>query len=203
MSKKRSKNIIEIIPNSKTVILCTNNVDKYSLANCFKNDTSLIISSKTQELTDISICNSLVKALKIKDLLNYDFNTLSIGEKQMLQMCYAISTDKDIIVNIDSISNVSSIEKVKIFKFLNKSKKTIIYITSNKEDIVYFDQVILFDEEVILNDKLDNVIDKEQEFRDAGFTLPFMPLLSLKLKYYNLVEKPILSMNRMVNKLWK
>ena len=28
-------------------------------------------------------------------------------------------------------------------------------------------------------------------------------LLSLKLKYYNLVKKPITSMDRMVNKLWK
>ena len=165
-------------------------------------DTDLITTC-AKNITNNSTCDKLVKLLKIKDLFSFEFDTLSTGEKQMIQVCNILLTDKDTIVMVDAISNVSSLNKEKIFKFIKKLNKTIIYITNNKEDIMYFDNVILYDNEVILNEKLDKAIQMEKEFKSVGFTLPFMSELSLKLKYYNLVEKPIISMDRMVNKLWK
>ena len=198
-----TKSKIEIVPNSKTVILCTNNVDKFKLSNSFVLDDSLVITTNTKDITDNRVCEKLINLLKIKDLLKFDFNTLSTGEKQMIQICYALDTDKNTIVMVDAISNVSSINKDKILKYLKKLNKTIIYITSNKEDIMYFDEFILYDNEVIIKDKLINIYEMEKEFKSAGFSLPFMLDLSLKLKYYNLVSKPITSMDRMVNKLWK
>lgn len=203
MSKIKNKSKIDIIPNSKTVILCTNNVDKLKLSDSFIDKDTDLITTCAKNITNNSTCDKLVKLLKIKDLFSFEFDTLSTGEKQMIQVCNILLTDKDTIVMVDAISNVSSLNKEKIFKFIKKLNKTIIYITNNKEDIMYFDNVILYDNEVILNEKLDKAIQMEKEFKSVGFTLPFMSELSLKLKYYNLVEKPIISMDRMVNKLWK
>ena len=203
MSKTKNKTIIDIIPNSKTVILCSNNVDKLKLSKNFIDDNTLIITTIPKDITVNSTCDKLVSLLKIKELFNYDFDTLSIGEKQMVQMCYALSTDKKTIVMVDAISNVSSLNKEKILKFLKRINKTIIYITNNKEDIMFFDEFILYDNKVVINDKLKNTFEMEKEFKSSGFYLPFMCDLSLKLKYYNLVNKPIISMDRMVNKLWK
>ena len=45
--------------------------------------------------------------------------------------------------------------------------------------------------------KEDSLINK------IGLTLPFMVDLSLKLKYYDLIDDVELDMNRMVDKLWK
>ena len=203
MSKTTINNKIEIIPNSKTVILCTNNVDKLKLSKIFADEDTLFITTRTKELNEYECCEKLVKQLKISNLFNYDFNTLSIGEKQMVQICYALSSNKEKIVLVDAISNVSSINKDKILKYLKKIDKTIIYITNNKEDIMYFNEFVLYDNEIILSDKLDNILKMENKFKSVGFSLPFMSDLSLKLKYYNLVNKSITSMDRMVNKLWK
>lgn len=203
MSKLNKNNKFEIIPNSKTVILCTNNVDIIKLSKSIINDNALVITTKAKDIALDSKCEKLVRLLKIDDLFNYNFDTLSIGEKQMCQVCKALSSDKNTIIMADAISNVACINKDIVFKFMKKVDKTIIYITSNKEDIMYFDRLILYDGEVLINDKLNNSFEKEREFKKAGFNLPFMIDLSLKLKYYNLVSKPMTSMSRMVNKLWK
>lgn len=203
MNKTKVNNKIDIIPNTYTTILCSNNVDKIKLGKSFYNKNTLFITTKAIDLSG-GYDLKLVKSLKIKDLFNYDFDTLSYGEKQLIQISKALSTDLDTIILVDAISCISSINKEKILKYIKNIKnKTIIYITNNKEDIIYTDNFILYDNEVILNDKLNNVLESEKEFKSAGFNLPFMSDLSLKLKYYNLVNKPITSMDRMVNKLWK
>ena len=196
-------NKIDIIPNSYTAILCSNNVDKIKLGNAIKNKNDLIITTNAKDNSE-GFDKKIVNLLKINSLMLCDFNTLSIGERQMVQISKALSSNFDRLIVVDAISNVSTINKEKILRYLKKyNNKTIIYITSNKEDIVYFENFILYDNKVILNDKLSNVLDKEKEFKLAGFDLPFMPLLSLKLKYYNLLDRPIISMDRMVDKLWK
>ena len=203
MNKGTEKRIFDIMPNSFTTILCSNCIDKIKLGNSIKNKSDLLITTKAIDLYG-DVDKKLVNMLKIKDLLLYDFDTLSSGEKQLVQIVTALGSDFDRIIIVDALSNISLINKEKILKYLKKLKnKTVIYITNNKEDIIYTDNFILYDNEVILNDKLSIVLDKEKEFKKAGFELPFMPLLSLKLKYYNLIDKPILSMERMVDKLWK
>lgn len=203
MNKTNIKNKIDIIPNSFTTILCSNFVDKIKLGNSIKNKSDLIITTNAIDIYG-DVDKKLVNILKIKDLLLYDFDTLSSGEKQLIQIARALSSDFDRIIIVDAISNISGINKEKILKYMKRLKnKTIIYITNNKEDIIYTDNFILCDNEIILNDKLSKVLDKEKEFKKIGFDLPFMPLLSLKLKYYNLIDMPILSMERMVDKLWK
>lgn len=203
MNKTNIKNKIDIIPNSFTTILCSNFVDKIKLGNSIKNKSDLIITTKAIDVYG-DVDKKLANMLKINNLLLYNFNTLSSGEKQMIQISKALNSNFDRLIIVDAISNVSFINKEKIFKYLKKLKNTtIIYITNNKEDVIYADNFILYDNEVIINDKLTKALNKEKEFKKAGFELPFMPLLSLKLKYYNLIDKPMLSMERMVEKLWK
>jgi hypothetical protein len=87
---------------------------------------------------------------------------------------------------------------------LKNTKKTIINITNDNEEIIYGKKVlILKDNEVILNDDIKNLINDEKYFKQIKSDLPFMISLSLKLKYYNLLDKQITSMDRMVDKLWK
>lgn len=203
MNITNNKNKIDIIPNTFTTILCSNNVDKIKFSKTLKDDKTLLITTKANDL-DYEFDSKLVSSLKIKYLFTYEFDTLSSGEKQLIQIAKALNANYNKLIIVDAISYISSPRKEKILKYLSKiTNKTIIYITNNKEDIIYSNNFILFDNKVILNDKLKNILAKEKEFKMAGFELPFMPLLSLKLKYYNLVDKPILSMDRMVNKLWK
>ena len=62
---------------------------------------------------------------------------------------------------------------------------------------------ILNNGKIISIDKIKNLYKNEKIFKNNGLNLPFMANLSLKLKYYELVDDVILDMDKMVNHLWK
>ena len=81
---------------------------------------------------------------------------------------------------------------------------TIINVTHDMEDTIYGDKIIVLDNgKVIFNDDKAVVYNEEKKLKSLGLELPFMVDLSRKLKYYGLVDGDILSMNEMVNHLWK
>ena len=133
----------------------------------------------------------------------YKINMLSNGEKELIEILYAFMNYK-IIVFADSTSNIDNLTVEKIFKYVKNNNITLINITNKSEDIIYGDKVIIIkDRKIILNIKLKDILNYEKEFRENNIDLPFMAELSLKLKYYNLIDKPIFNMTKMVNKLWK
>lgn len=206
---------LDIKNNTFTTILGPNDCGKTKLSNYLKkkfdNAVELLsIPKNSINIKDITWdnhnkkLNTLLKKLELEQLTEYSFKTLSIGEKQLLQITSVLISNYDVIILDNALSNLSSVNKELILKYLKQlSDKTIINITTNKEDIIYGDNTILINGDVILNDKTIKVIDNELAFRNIGFELPFMALLSLKLKYYDLLDKPIMDMNRMVNKIWK
>lgn len=187
-----------------TAILSSNDsISKY-IENEFKN--SLLITSIPKDNIELLVndMTKLIKNLKIAELFEYSFNTLSIGQKQLLQIVCALGSKNKTIILDNALSNISDTKKEIIYKYIKTTDKTVINITKNTEDIIYSEYtIVLKDDEVLLNNKTNEILDRENEFKSIGFELPFMALLSLKLKYYNLVKKPITSMDRMVNKLWK
>ena len=213
---KKNISNLDIKKNTFTTILGPNNCGKTKLTEIlkkkFENAITIFsipknINVDIKELIDKCSdkkLNTLLKKLKIKQLLDYSFKKLSIGEKQLIQIASILLSDYDVIILDNALSNLSSVNKELILKYLKQlNDKTIINITTNKEDIVYGDNIVLINNDIVVNDKTENVIKDESVFKSIGFELPFMALLSLKLKYYDLLDKPIMDMNRMVNKLWK
>ena len=194
---------LKIENNVITTILGPNNIGKSKLAKKLNKElnNSILLTTIPKNILNTNIDQNIVNKLKINHLFNCSFNTLSIGEKQIVQLVNALNYDT--IILDDALSMISNNNKEIILNYLNKTKKTVINITTNKEDIIYGKYTILIDDEIILNDKTNNILNCEKEFKQIGFELPFMALLSLKLKYYNLIDKPILNMTKMVNKLWK
>ena len=105
----------------------------------------------------------------------------------------------------NATSKLSELQRTTIFKFLKQLKQTtIINITNNIEDSLYGDRIVLLNNQTIfLDDTTKNALKNEKAFRSCNLDLPFMASLSLKLKYYDLLDSTILDMNKMVNKLWK
>ena len=89
-------------------------------------------------------------------------------------------------------------------KKLNKEEKlTILVTTNNLEDSLYGKELVLLDKNIILKEKINKAFDNEEVFKKCNLEMPFMASLSHKLKYYGLVDKVILKMDKMVNELWK
>ena len=184
---KVSKQLLKQYSNA--IILSNNPLYNYSVREYILSYTNKINSPK-------------FKKYNIDKLFDYSFNTLSIGEKQLVQIITILLSSKDIIILNDALSMITN--KEIILKKINTYKnKTIINITSNKDDIVYFKKTMLIDNKVILYDDTIKLMDDETSFKLISQDLPFMASLSLKLKYYDLINKPILNMDRMVDKIWK
>ena len=62
---------------------------------------------------------------------------------------------------------------------------------------------VLDNGKVILYGPKEEVLLEEKKFNNLGLALPFMAELSIKLKYYDLIDDLIFDMDEMVNKLWK
>ena len=107
-----------------------------------------------------------------------------------------------------------------IFKYLNeeqlkfiakvfkqyKDKIKFICMTNNLDVPLYFGEVdlsILDKGRIVKEGDILSVLDDDSMLNKLGFRLPFMIDLSLKLKYYNLVDKIILDQKEMVEMLWK
>ena len=79
-------------------------------------------------------------------------------------------------------------------------------MTNNLEVPTYFSNVdlsILDEGKIIKEGDILTVLNDDSMLNKLGFRQPFMIDLSLKLKYYNLVDKIILNQKEMVEMLWK
>lgn len=150
----------------------------------------------------------LANNLGINHLLDCAPYYLSSGEKQIVSLARKLVVNPKILILDDSLSMLDNVTKENVFKYLKKlnkkQKMTIIHFTQSEEDSLYGkDIVILNSGSVIMNDKKEIVLTKEKLFKDANLELPFIADLSLKLKYYGLIDHIILDMNKMVRVLWK
>ncbi len=144
---------------------------------------------------------------EISSLLDCTISNLSGGEKQLVTLALALLHEPSILLLDDAFSMIDGITKEKIFKILRKynreQKLTIIQITHDMDDILYGKEIAIIDEQkIILHQKKEKAL-QEEIFKKAGLELPFMASLSSKLKFYDLIDAPILDMDKMVNTLWK
>lgn len=155
-----------------------------------------------------NMINENAQYFNIQNILDCSINNLSGGEKQLVALATVSLINPSIIILDDALTMIDGITKEKILKILkklNKEKKTtVIYVTHDIEDVLYgTDLVIINDRKIFVNDKLVKLLEDEKIFKKSGLELPFMASLSLKLKYYGLIDKLVLDMDKMVNLLWK
>lgn len=146
--------------------------------------------------------------LKIEHLLERNPHYLSSEEKELVSLASALVTEPKILILDEALTMLNDTEKNNILNLLKKivkdKKITIINVTHDMEETIYGDKIIVLDGgKVIFNDSKEVVYKEEKKLKSIGLELPFMVDLSNKLRYYGLVDDNILSMNEMVNHLWK
>lgn len=148
------------------------------------------------------------KALKIENILDYSIHHLSNSEQQLANLACQLVKEPELLILDNATSMLNEVEKEIAFKYLKKLNRNnnmvIINITNDIEETIYGSQVILLHQgKVILDKPTKKALLEEKIFKSCNLDLPFMASLSLKLKYYGLVDELILDMNKMVNKVWK
>ena len=79
-----------------------------------------------------------------------------------------------------------------------------INITSNTEEALYAESLIVYyKEKVIVEGSTISVLKEERILKKLGFKLPFVYDFSLQLNYYGVIDSIFLDENVLENKLWK
>lgn len=152
--------------------------------------------------------DDISKKLHIDSILEYSINSLSGGEKQLVSLAIALSQKPKILLLDEAFTMIDNVQKDQIFKILKKinkdEKMTIINFSSDIEQSLYSKQLCLLNKgNIVLNEKIGESFNNEKVFKECNLELPFMASLCLKLKYYNLIDKVIFDMDKLVNELWK
>lgn len=94
-------------------------------------------------------------------------------------------------------------EKKDILDLLNKQNIKYIIITSNVEDVLLADYLIVFDKENIVVEGITKEVLKEEKIlKRLGFGLPFAVDLSIQLEFYDILDKVCYDVDSLVGELW-
>lgn len=167
-----------------------------------------LLSLKLTKKKRMERIEELVEALEISHYLDYSCHYLSDSEYYLFLIIRTLIAQPEVIILDDILSMLCPFYREKVFQYLkklNREKKiSIINITTDSEDSVYGKEIAFLSNQKILNrDKMKIVLSNEKFFIQNNIEYPFMADLSLKLKYYGLVEELILKDNKMVDLLWK
>jgi len=201
-----NKNINKITEIRKVTNILLEDVN-YFVTDTVKEELELKLKNLKLSKAEVDKeIKKIVKEFSIENMLEYNPNNLSGGEKQLVKLLSNLVGNPKLIILDEATSMLDGVTKEKVYKYLkklNRQNVTIICTTNDMNDLVYGKRIIMLgNKNIVLDSKLNKAFN-EKLFKENDLELPFMASLSLKLKYYNLIDEIILDINKMVNKLWK
>ena len=151
--------------------------------------------------------NELANMLNIKHLLNKTSDKLSVGEKFKVALACALSHNPMILIIDEVLSTLEESDKhniIDLLKDLNTKGLTIINITKDLSESYYSDRLLVLNNGSILLDGSPlKVMEYDKVLNKIGVKITFEIELSIKLKLYGVIDKPIYNLEEIVNILWE
>ena len=153
------------------------------------------ISQRIDEINDF---------MNIKKILNKRIDSLSLNDRILIKiLSYAIYCPSFLAID-DLLVYLDNRTKILLLNYLNYKDITLINVTSNMEDTIYTDYIlVLYDGINAIDGKSLDVLKNEKVLKRLGFDLPFYVDLSIQLELYGLINKMYLNKEAMVKNVWK
>lgn len=146
----------------------------------------------------------IVKHFSFEEILNIDPFHLSVGIQQLVVIASYLILDSDILIFDNAFNLLDEFNKQKVFDYLKTKKKTtIIAFSSNPEDVLMGQEMAIMNKKIVFRSTLKTAFDNDKVFLSNNLNMPFMADLSLKLEYYEIIDRIILDKNDLVNEIWK
>jgi len=121
-----------------------------------------------------------------------------------LSIIFALLKRPEILVINDLLTWLSPERKEKIFAYASGNNISIINLTSDVEEIMYTNYLIVLGmNSVELEGNTLDVLKDEKKLCNLGFNLPFYFDLSLQLNYYNVLNDIYSSKETLESAIWK
>lgn len=186
---------------AKNKILSVLPMDDYTFIN--SNVVLFNISVKRYlELNEFKM--NLIPFFDLTPILNENISSLDLSSIIYLKVIVSLLNNDGIIVFDDVLSYLEENKKRIVIDYLKKNDITFINITSDTEEILLADYlIVLTNSGVAIEGKTNTVLNEDKLLRRLGFSLPFLFDISLKLKSYDISNKIYSNIDGLVNELWK
>ena len=183
------------------------NPSKHILAKTVRKQLEFFLEIEGYSKRQISSrIKNIISIFKLDSILNEDPYFLSEGQKQLVVLCSYLVLDLDILVMDNALCRIDKYTKKKVIDYFGKLKKkkvTIINFASDVDEIEGSDYTIILDKKIVYKDYTKNAIKDIKVFEDNNLQAPFLLDASCKLKYYEILDKEVKSIDKLVNELWK
>lgn len=167
------------------------------------NYENILVSKLIKKYYSKNIYNKIINEYDLKNITSKKVSDLNEQDKIKLLFCLKLSSKGDIVIIDNLLNKLNCYNKDIIVKILNKLKIKVINMTNNMEDTLLGENIIIMDKgKIVLNDKKENIFMKYDDIKRIGLDLPFIVDLSIKLKYYGLVNKIYFSMEELIGAIW-
>lgn len=164
------------------------------------NDCEVITKDNNNNINDIPL--RLLAELDLLELINK--KDLTKMDEILISVLTSLTSTKSIIVFYDVLTYIDSEIKALIIKMLKDAGKRIINYTSEIEETLLLDYIIIVHKnEVVMEGKKEVVLLEEKIIKKLGFNMPCVVELSSGLKYYGILDKVYYDKKLLVDVLWK
>ena len=150
---------------------------------------------------------SRIKKIKthfdIEPFIDQDPFKLGTSFQQFIVILSYLVLDNNILIFDNAFNFLDDSQKEQLFKYLKTLKSTIICLSSNSFDSLFGDELAIMNKKIIFRGPIKTVFDSDKVFNQNGLNMPFMADLSLKLQYYEIIDRIILDMDEAVDEIWK
>lgn len=154
-----------------------------------------------------SIINNRVRDFKIENIVNKDPNSLGSNDKAKVKIVSSLVCNPKILVLENILEELDSHDKTLVVKILKEyvdRDNIVLNFTSNIEESLFGDRIIVTDnEKIVMDGKTLSVLNEEKIMKRLGMSLPFIVELNRYLMDYGIIKKYELNMEKLVNIIWK
>ena len=148
--------------------------------------------------------NKIVKFFKLENVLETRVSTCTKRFKNYLKIIKALIRNSEYIVFDDVFVNMEEADIKRIVKYCKNNNITIVNITTDMENLLDSDYlIILYNKGIAMEGKTLECLKEEKILKRLGFNLPFMVDLSIQLGYYGLLNEIITNERKMIKTIWK
>ena len=148
--------------------------------------------------------NIFATYFEIEDLLENDISMLSADMKSFIRILTCLIIDPILLALDDMFVNLTNKQITMILTYIKAHNITLLYTTSNIDELVYADYVYVLDKcKIVDSGTLNKVLKNEKLLTGLGLGLPFFTELSIGLKYYDVISKVYNTQAELEGALWK
>lgn len=162
-----------------------------------------LINSGMQKKEASTVVDKTAIDFGLNELLKRNPRELSGSEKQLLAIATAVIKKPKLLLIDDGFNRLTESLRTIVIAYLKKQDISVIHLTSTPNISLTSDYIIILDDCQVVADGNIELLKNDKLFTSIGLSQPFMVSLSNKLSYYELVDKTILDMEEMVEKIWE